>query len=110
VKVNYNKGTPEIKGNTECPFHELIKDLLKGKKMLKEAYALKRTFASQVLVYLMLSDLDRLWKPHLPHAVPLIYCYIGYSLPMDIARNLLNHVTKACTKRGYQIAAVSSDG
>ncbi|KAH3864335.1 hypothetical protein DPMN_027352 [Dreissena polymorpha] len=90
-------------------YHDLMRALMKGKQLMKEVYNLKRHFASQVVVYL-LADLDRLWKPELPHAVPIMYCYRGPSMTMEIARNLLEHVVKACTNKGLHIAAVSSDG
>ena len=99
-----NKGIPE-----SCTYSELIKHLLKAKASLVDSYNLQRKFASQVVVYL-LADLDRLWKPEEPHAVPVMFYYRGYSLSMDIARQLTTYCRTECTKRGIDVVAISSDG
>lgn len=50
---------------------------------------LQREMASQVIVVL-LSDLDRMWKPEEPHAVPAMYFFRGYSLSMETMRKLID--------------------
>ena len=90
-------------------YSDLIKCLMLAKNTVKDSYNLKRTFASQVVVYL-LADLDRMWKSELPHAVPVMYYYCGYSLPMDKARVLTAHCKRACEEKGLDVVAIASDG
>ena len=89
-----------------CTYSELIRQLMKARNALVDAYNLQRKFALQFVVYL-LADLDILWKMEEPHAVPVMFFYRGYSLSMDIARQLTNYCREECTKRGLDVVAVS---
>ena len=93
----------------EFSYSDLARALLKAKTSIKESYNLKRIYASQVVVYL-LSDLDRMWKSELPHAVPVMFFYRGYSLPMEIAKTLTEHCRNKCKAKGLDIVATASDG
>ena len=108
--VKSQNSTDKLNENEkEFSYNDLTSSLLKARTSVKDAYNLKRTFASQVVVHL-LSDLDRMWKSELPHAVTVMYYYRGYSLPMDTARTLLEHCRNACKAKGLDIVATASDG
>ena len=92
-----------------CTYRETLKALLKGKQALTDSYELQRQHASQVVVYL-LSDLDRLWKPEEPHAVPILYFYRGYSLSMEIIRKITDYCKDICHNKGIDVVATASDG
>ena len=59
--------------------------------LIDEAYQLSRKKATEVLVFL-LSDVDRSWKPEIPHALPVAYAMKGYILPTEVMRSMMNDV------------------
>lgn len=90
-------------------YDDVIKQLLISKEIVDEAFELQRQMASQVIVVL-LADLDRFWKSEQPHAVPVMYFFRGYSLSMEIMRNLLEKCKEECRRNGIDVVACSSDG
>ena len=104
-----NMNADDTENVNTCHYDELLKAMLKGKTSVQECYELLRQHASQVVVYL-LADLDRLWKPEQPHAVPVLYFYRGYSLPMKIVRKLTDYCKAECKKKGIDIVITCSDG
>ena len=96
------------KQNT-CHYDELLRVMLKVTAAVQESYELQRQHASQVVVYL-LADLDRLWNPEEPHAVPVLYFYRGYSLSMPIIRKITEYCKRQCKKNGIDIVITCSDG
>ena len=68
-------------------YDDNVKRLLLRHELLTDVYELNRQIASQ-LVVVLLADLDRLWKLEEPHAVPVMYVFHGYSLPMNSMRKL----------------------
>lgn len=90
-------------------YGELIRKVYTAKEVITETYELKRHIASQVVVVL-LADLDRLWKPEEPHAVPAMYFFRGYSLSMDIMRQLLEACKKECKHHALDVSVCSADG
>ena len=90
-------------------YDDILRSMHLGKEVIVESYELHRQSASQVIVVL-LADLDRLWKPEEPHAVPIMYFFRGYSLSMDIMRKLLDSCKEACERHNLDIRVCSSDG
>ena len=84
-------------------------NLIKLKSALQEAFQLSRKKATEVVVW-MLSDVDRLWKSEVPHALPVCYAMQGYSLPVDTMRKMMNDVLQACYDHGIHIACTCFDG
>ncbi|CAC5380282.1 unnamed protein product [Mytilus coruscus] len=78
-------------------------------KHLHASYSLCRDIAKQVFV-VMLSDVDRLFKPEIPHACPVAYGFTGYSFKADQASKILSEVRKECGKHGLNIVAQCYDG
>ena len=109
VKSQINLSVQQQEYAEDFSYSDLVRSLLKAQASTKDVYNLQRKFASQVIVYL-LADLDRMWKSELPHAVPVMYCYRGYSLPMDKARALTEHCRQTCKNKGLDIVATASDG
>lgn len=68
---------------------------------------LQREMASQVIVVLF-SDLDRMWKPEEPHAVPAMYFFRGYSLSMETMRKLIDDCKAECKMQDVIVS--SADG
>jgi hypothetical protein len=83
--------------------------LLLGKEIINDAYEIERLIASQVVVYL-LADTDRFWKDEGPHAVPVLYFYRGYSLPINTTRNITEKLKETCRSHGLDIVASAADG
>ena len=46
----------------------------------------------------------------MPHAVPVMYYYRGYSLSMETARELTEHCRTACEEKEIDVVAIASDG
>ena len=80
-----------------------------GQAVLKEAYDVTRLAAKEVMV-VMLSDLDRLHAPDIPHAIPVSFGLAGYSVKTENIRSLLFNVLRECVKRGLHVPVLSSDG
>ena len=104
-----NQANDTDKDESPLSNEQVINMLIKAKQTLNESYQLKKQHASQVVVFL-LANLDRLWKPEEPHAVPVLFFFRGYSLSMDIARKILEFWKNACEKQGLDVVASSSDG
>ncbi|CAG2200368.1 unnamed protein product [Mytilus edulis] len=64
-------------------------------KSILSSYSLCRDLAKQVFV-VMLSDLERVYKPEVPHSCPLAYGFTGYIFTTQQASNILWAVRKAC--------------
>ena len=90
-------------------YDDLQRHLLLGKEVLADSYELQRTMASQVVVYL-LADLDRFWKDEKPHAIPVLYFYRGYSLNMEITRQINEKCKTACRSHGLDVIVTAADG
>ena len=88
---------------------KLVECLGVAEKSLREADRLSNTRATEVLVF-MVSDLDRLYKPEIPHSVPVAYGLQGRSLTANTMRKMLKHVISECSKKGLYIPVFSSDG
>ena len=94
---------------TSLMYDEVIRTMMKAKKTLVDSYELRRNYASQVVVFL-LADLNRMWKPEEPHAVPILYFFRGYSLSMGIARQIMDYCKQKCLDKGLDVVVSSSDG
>lgn len=90
-------------------YDDLLKHLYLAKEVLLDTYELERPIASQVVVYL-LADLDRLWKPEEPHAIPVTYFFRGYSLSMDVTRKITQDCKQRCKSQGLDIVVLAADG
>jgi hypothetical protein len=58
----------------------------------------------------MVADLDRSYKPELPHAYPIAYALKGYSMKTDIMNKIIHEVLYALYTRGLYSLVVSYDG
>lgn len=76
---------------------------------LKEAHQLHRKKASEILAFI-LSDIDRIWKPEIPHHLPIAYALKGHSITNDILRKMLADVLAATEASGIDIGCLSTDG
>ena len=76
---------------------------------ITKAFELCRRKAVEVLVWL-LSDVDRLWKPEIPHALPVAYAMKGYSLDSQTMRKMCNRVERAAHDEGIHIVCSTFDG
>ena len=109
-----NKGTTTmlIQDAKELPWL-LIQDAkelpLSLNKYIEEAYNILRIKASEILCFL-LSDLDHMYKPELPHSIPVAYGLKGYSLKSEAMRSMMETVLSECKKRGIYIPVCSMDG
>ena len=65
--------------------------------------------ASEVLVFL-LADLDRMYKPDVPHAFPVVYAFKGYSMKSESMRKMIQDVLKELFIQGLYTPVVSYDG
>ena len=83
--------------------------LLEAQCSVHSAYQLNRKQAVEVLVWL-LSDVNRMWQPEIPHSVPIAYGLKGYSLPSDIMRGICDDILQACHEKGLHIACTCFDG
>lgn len=101
----------QVKDSYIKPFtyYELQRHLLLGEEILKDAYEIQRVMASQVVVYL-LADLNRFWKNEQPHAIPVLFFYRGYSMSMDITRQITETCKAACRSEGLDVVACAADG
>lgn len=79
------------------------------RKLFTEADHLTKLIASEILVF-MLSDVDRKFKPEMPHAIPIAYGLKGYSLKSESLRNMINHVVQTCHASGLHVPVISFDG
>ena len=75
----------------------------------EEAFRLTRRQATEVLVWL-LSDVDRVWSPEIPHSIPVAYGMKGNSAPLASMRKMCNDVLQACHKEGIHISCTCFDG
>lgn len=66
--------------------------------------------ASKEVIVVMLSDLDRMNQPDIPHAIPVAYGLAGYSLKTENIRRLLLQVLIECAQRNLHVPVLSSDG
>ena len=89
-----NKGTTTmlIQDDKELP--------LRLNKYIEEAYNILRTKASEILCFL-LSDLDRMYKPELPHSIPVAYGLEGYSLKSEAMRSMMETILSECKKEVF---------
>lgn len=103
--------SPELKScsNDIVTVSELQSSIYKTEKYVRKAYALSRNLAKQVLV-IMLTDLDRIFKPEIPHATPIAYALTGYSITSEKVMNMLSIVRKHCTKTNITVIAECFDG
>ena len=62
-----------------------------------------------MLVWL-LSDVDRLWKPEIPYALPVAYAMKGYSLDSQTMRKMCHRVLRAAHDKGIHIVCSTFDG
>jgi hypothetical protein len=83
----------------------LVDTVANLKKCIEKAHHLNRTRATEVLLF-MLSDLDRHYKPEIPHA----YGLQGHILRADTMINMLDCILDACSKHGLYLPVFSSDG
>ena len=90
-------------------YDEVHRHLLQGKEIILDANDLKRNIASQVIVFL-LAELDRLWKEEEPHAIPVAYFFRGYSLSMDIFREILEVCKEKCIASDIDVIVSAADG
>ena len=93
----------------EFTYDVVLRHLVLGEEIISEAYDIQRQMASQVVVYLI-SDLDRFWKEELPHAVPAMFFYRGYSMSMETTRQITEACKSACRSEDLDVIACSADG
>ena len=76
---------------------------------VEDAYRLCRLKASEVLVWI-LSDVNRMWKAEIPHAIPVAYAMKGYSLDNDVMRNMCETVMQALHDKEISVVCSTFDG
>ena len=76
---------------------------------VKNAYNLCRLKATEVLVFLT-SNMDRIHKPEVPHAMPIAYAMKGYSMKTEVMRCMIEQVLNECYTRGLYVPVISFDG
>ena len=76
---------------------------------VKTAYDLCRVKATEVLVFLA-SNMDRIHKPEVPHAMPIAYAMKGYSMKTEVMRSMIEQVLHECYTRGLYVPVISFDG
>ena len=101
--------TSDRRSRDDTRGEKLVECLAGAEKSLREAYRLTNTRATEVLVF-MVSDLDRLYKPEIPHSVPVAYGLQGRSLTANTMRKMLKFVISECSKKGLYVPVFSSDG
>ena len=79
------------------------------KNGINDAFQVCRQRATEVLVRL-LSDVNRTWKPEIPHAVPVCYAMKGYSLDSNIMRQMCDTVLAKAHEKGIRIVCTTFDG
>ena len=94
---------------SETMKESLIATLEEMKECTKTMYNLCRRKASEVVVWL-LQDVNRQWKSESPHSIPIAYALKGYSLPVDVMRNMSEEVLKACVDKNIHVVGMSFDG
>lgn len=77
--------------------------------LIRKCHKLAAQRATEVLVF-MLCDLDRIYKPELPHAFPVGYGLKGYSMKTEAMRLMLKDVFKCLFQYGLYTPVVSYDG
>ena len=93
----------------EQPSQTEVENILcRDELAIKNAYKLSRDLAKQVLV-VMISDLDRVFKAELPHAVQIAYGLTGYTVTVEQVRNILTAVRKKCNEFGLDVVAECFD-
>ncbi|XP_013399595.1 uncharacterized protein LOC106165781 [Lingula anatina] len=80
-----------------------------GDTHLRKAYELLCQKATE-MVALVISDLDRMNKQDRILGVPINYFLKGYSLPMDIMRNIMEDTLDKLHQEGLHVPIVSFDG
>ena len=83
--------------------------LYKVKTSMTEAHQLLRVPAKEVIVAL-LTDLDRIKKPDVPHAVPIAYGMSGYSTTTQSVRSILYELVDICKDAGLHVPVLAFDG
>ena len=96
-------------GNQDVTLKAILCLCLEVSSCLDKAYKLCRTRATEFLGF-MISDLDREYNPEHYHAVPIAYALKGYSLPIDIIRQMIEHVLVECQRKGLYTPVCSFDG
>ena len=95
--------------DNEVSVTELQNTVQKSEEIVKTAWHLSRTRASEVLVFLI-ANLDRVHMPEIHHASPVAYAFKGYSMRSDVMRNMIECVLQECYERGLYTPVVSFDG
>jgi hypothetical protein len=99
----------ETQSSGELLLRSIRKTFLRCDTIISECHKLCAQRASEVLVF-MVADLDRSYKPELPHAYPIAYAPKGYSMKTDIMNKIIHEVLYALYTRGLYSLVVSYDG
>lgn len=83
--------------------------IIRCKHLLQESHDLCVLKASEVLVFI-LGDLDRTYKPEIPHAYPIAYALRGYSMKSEVLRQMIKDVIYVLFQKGMYTPVVAYDG
>ena len=99
----------KLDSHTGVPISDLIKVFLRCAQLIESCHNLSVKKASEVLVFL-LGDLDRIYKPEIPHAYPVAFGFRGYSMKTEVLRKMLQDVLFTLFIKGLYTPVVSYDG
>ena len=94
---------------TGAAISDLVKVYLRCIKLIESSHKLCVKKASEVLVFL-LGELDRLYKPEIPHAYPVAFAFRGYSMKTEAMRKMIQDVLFTLFTNGLYTPVVSYDG
>jgi hypothetical protein len=93
----------------EVGLADLQRCCMRADEAISTCHRLSCRKASEVLVFL-LADLDRIYKPEVPHAFPVAYALKGYSMSSETMRKMIQDVLNELFVQGLYTPVVSYDG
>ncbi|KAH3773768.1 hypothetical protein DPMN_175136 [Dreissena polymorpha] len=94
---------------TGVTMSDLLNVYLRCSTLIESCHNLCVKKASEVLVF-QLGDLDKFYKPEVPHANPVAYAFRGYSMKTEVMRKMIQDVIFALLTNGLYIPVISFDG
>lgn len=96
-------------GHTPILLKSVQKTLLKCTELISDCHIINMQRASEVLVFLV-ADLDRTYKPTIPHALPIAFALKGYNMKTETMRKMLQDELRELFVRGLYVPVISYDG
>lgn len=110
TRIYHSQNNQNVEQNPEkLLIRDIRKTILRCITLISECHKLCAQRASEVLVF-MVADLDRAYKPELPHAYPIAYALKGYSMKTDIMDKMIKDVLHKLYIKGLYTPVVSYDG